>query len=85
MPENFSTVAHSEIIDALKRAADSLEVRYHVGWIFTTDALFQETPELIQQLSEQQVSAIDMVTSTFLTVAQVRGKKAGAILSVSDE
>ena len=26
-----------------------------------------------------------MVTSTFLTVAQVRGKKAGAILAVSDE
>ena len=85
VPENFSTVAHSEIINALKRAADTLKVRYHFGWIFTTDALFQETPELIQQLSEQQVSAIDMVTSTFLTVAQVRGKKAGAILSVSDE
>ena len=26
-----------------------------------------------------------MVTSAFLTVAQVRGKKAGAILAVSDE
>jgi len=83
--ENFSTIAHPEIVDALKKAADSLNVRYHLGWIFTTDALFQETPELIQQLNEQQVSAIDMVTSTFLTVAQVRGKKAGAILAVSDE
>jgi len=83
--ENFSTVAHGEIINALKRAADSLKVRHHLGWIFTTDALFQETPELIQQLNEQQVSAIDMVTSTFLTVAQVRGKKAGAVLAVSDE
>jgi uridine phosphorylase len=26
-----------------------------------------------------------MVTSTFLTIAQLRGKKAGAILAVSDE
>ena len=42
--ENFSTVAHGEIVDALKKAADSLRVRYHLGWIFTTDALFQETP-----------------------------------------
>jgi uridine phosphorylase len=83
--ENFSTVAHREIINALKAAADSLDVRYHLGWIFTTDALFQETPELIQQLSEQNVSSIDMVTSTFLTVTQVRGKKAGAVLAVSDE
>ena len=75
----------AEIVDALKKAADSLNVRYHLGWIFTTDALFQETPELIQQLNEQNISSIDMVTSTFLTIAQVRGKKAGAVLAVSDE
>ncbi len=83
--ENFSTVAHAEIINALQRAAEDLKVRYHLGWAFTTDALFQETPELIRQLNEQRVSSIDMVTSTFLTIAQVRGKKAGAVLAVSDE
>jgi uridine phosphorylase len=83
--ENFSTTAHADIVNALKAAADGLKVRYHLGRIFTTDALFQETPELIQQLNEQNLSSIDMVTSTFLTVAQVRGKKAGAVLAVSDE
>ena len=82
---NFSTVAHPEIIDALKRAAEALQVRFHLGWIFTTDALFQETPELIAQLTQQNVSSIDMVTSVFLTIAQVRKKKAAAILAVSDE
>ena len=83
--ENFSTVAHGDIVNALKHAADDLKVCYHLGWIFTTDALFQETPELIHQLNQQNVSSIDMVTSTFLTVAQVRDKKAGAVLAVSDE
>ena len=83
--ESFSTVADAGIVDALKRAAEDLQVRYHLGWIFTTDALFQETPELIHQLNQQSVSSIDMVTSTFLTIAQVRGKKAGALLAVSDE
>jgi len=83
--ENFSTVAHGDIVNALKQAADDLKVRYHLGWIFTTDALFQETPELIHQLNQQNVSSIDMVTSTFLTISQVRGKKAGAVLAVSDE
>jgi uridine phosphorylase len=83
--ENFSTVAHPDVVNGLKAAADSLKVRYHLGRIFTTDALFQETPELIQQLNEQNISSIDMVTSTFLTIAQVRGKKAGAVLAVSDE
>jgi len=83
--ENFSTVADPSVVAALKRAAEDLKVHCHLGWIFTTDALFQETPELIHQLNQQNVSSIDMVTSTFLTVAQVRGKKAGAVLAVSDE
>ncbi|MGH8546695.1 MAG: hypothetical protein ACREX3_24385, partial [Gammaproteobacteria bacterium] len=77
--------AHPDIVAALQQAAESLHLRYHLGWIFTTDALFQETPELIQQLNAQNVLTIDMVTSTFLTIAQVREKKAGAILAVSDE
>jgi uridine phosphorylase len=83
--ENFSTTAHADIINALKAAAEGLKVRYHLGRIFTTDALFQETPELIQQLNEQNLLSIDMVTSTFLTITQVRDKKAGAVLAVSDE
>jgi uridine phosphorylase len=73
--QNFSTVAHPEIVEALKRAAESLRVRFHVGWIFTTDALFQETPELIAQLTQQNISGIDMVTSAFLTIAQIRKKR----------
>jgi uridine phosphorylase len=85
VPRNFSTVAHPEVVKALQRAAETLKVPYHLGWIFTTDALFQETPELIEELNQQQVSSIDMVTSTFLTIAQLRKKKAGAILAVSDE
>jgi uridine phosphorylase len=85
VPESFSTVADSDIVGALKKAAEGLRLRYHLGWIFTTDALFQETPELIQQLKAQNLSSIDMVTSAFLTIAQVRQKKAGAILAVSDE
>jgi uridine phosphorylase len=85
VPQNFSTVSHPEIVSALKEAAESLKVRHHVGTVYTTDALFQESPEFIEALRQQGISGIDMVTSAFLTVAQVRCKKAGAILAVSDE
>ncbi|MFQ5684062.1 MAG: hypothetical protein ACE5HC_12410 [Candidatus Binatia bacterium] len=85
VPKNFSTVSHREVLHALTKAAQSLKVRYHLGWIYTTDALFQETPELIDELQQQSISGIDMVTSAFLTIAQVYDKKAGAILAVSDE
>jgi len=83
--KNFSTLSHPDVVGALKEAAESLRVRYHLGQIYTTDALFQETPELIEELRQQRVAAIDMVTSAFLTVAQLRRKKAGAIMAVSDE
>src|ERR1051325_8492750 len=85
VPRNFSTVADPEVVRALEKAAKAVGVRYHLGRVFTTDALFQETPELIQELSEQNVAAIDMVTSPFLTIGQLRQKKPGAILAVSDE
>ena len=85
VPQNFSTLSNSEIVRALVEAAKSLKTRYHLGWVYTTDALFQETPALIEELEQQGIAGIDMVTSAFLTVAQVRGKKAGAIMAVSDE
>lgn len=85
VPKSFSTTSHTDIVRALREAAQTLNVRHHLGWVYTTDALFQETPQLIAELEQQAVCAIDMVTSAFLTVAQVRGKKAGAILTVSDE
>lgn len=85
VPRNFSTLAHPEIVQALTEAAKSVAVRYHLGLVYTTDALFQETPELIAELEQQKISGIDMVTSTFLTITQVRHKKAGAILAVADE
>lgn len=84
VPQSFSATAHPEVVRALGQAAEALGVRHHQGWVYTTDALFRETPELISQLAGQGVAAIDMVTSAFLTVAQVRGRRAGAILAVSD-
>jgi len=85
VPKSFSTVSHPQIVQALVAAAKKLKIRYHLGLAFTTDALFQETRELLQGLEQQGILAIDMVTSAFLTIAQVRQKRAGAILAVSDE
>src|ERR1041385_9224341 len=83
--KNFSTVSDARVVDALEKAAKEAGVGYPLGSGFTTDALFQETPELIGDLERQGIAAIDMVTSAFLTIAQVRGKRAAAIMAVSDE
>src|SRR5215470_13159631 len=78
------------IVTGARRGEGTTE--YYVAKNFSTvsdpgivGALFQETPELIGDLERQGIAAIDMVTSAFLTVAQVRGKRSGAIMAVSDE
>lgn len=85
VPRDFSTRAAPRVVETLVRAADAVGVKVHTGRVFTTDALFRETPELLEDLEQQNTAAIDMVTATFLTVSQVRGRSAGAILAVSDE
>jgi uridine phosphorylase len=84
MPQNYPASVDVEVTSALMDAARKLKVKFHAGLIFTIDALMGETPEMIENLERMNVKGIDMVTSTFLTVAQVRGKRAGAILAVSD-
>ena len=83
--EDFATLPHPRVVEALARAADSLKAPVHHGQVFTTDALFRETPEFLAGLERQQITAIDMVTAAFLTVARFRNARAGAILAVSDE
>ncbi|MBD3245762.1 MAG: hypothetical protein GF333_02000 [Candidatus Omnitrophica bacterium] len=56
----------------------------HQGGIWTTDALFKETKEIVNPYIERGAIAVDMVTSPFVTVANQYGKKCAAVLSVSD-
>ena len=52
--------------------------------IWTTDALLRETKEMIEEMCELRAIGVDMISSSLLTVAQLKGVKAGGILAVSD-
>lgn len=84
VPENFSTVADLVVSSALVEACEKLGVTYHLGTVWSTDALLRETKELIQEMCDLNTAGVDMVTSSILTVAQLKGVKAGAVLAVSD-
>ncbi len=56
----------------------------HQGGVWTTDALFRETKEIVNPYIEKGAIAVDMVTSPFVTVANLYHKKVAAILAVSD-
>ncbi|MBU1112262.1 MAG: hypothetical protein KKH93_00085 [Candidatus Omnitrophica bacterium] len=68
----------------------SLEVTFkqagkvHQGPIWTTDAIFRETKDIVNSYIGQGAIAVDMVTSPFVTIANLNQKKVGAICAVSD-
>ncbi|MBU0896744.1 MAG: hypothetical protein KKB76_03905 [Candidatus Omnitrophica bacterium] len=56
----------------------------HRGGVWTTDALFKETKEIVNPYIEKGAIAVDMVTSAFVTMANLYKRQAAVILTVSD-
>jgi purine-nucleoside phosphorylase len=56
----------------------------HKGGIWTTDAIFKETKEIVNPYIEKGAIAVDMVTSPLVTVANLYNKKVAAVCAVSD-
>ena len=55
------------------------------GNIWTTDAIYRETPEKVRRFQKLGVLAVDMEMSALLTVAAYRSSALTALLVVSDE
>ncbi len=77
VPDNFSTVADVRVTAALMKAAEMLGVTCHLGLAWTTDALLRETRERVEEMRALKVKAVDMVSSSILTVAQLYEVAAG--------
>ena len=82
--KNFQTLADKKIADTLYEAAKSMGANVHRGMVWTTDALLKETREIVEAKRKEGAIAVDMVSSTLLTIAQTYNIRAGSILAVSD-
>lgn len=78
--DSFVPQADKELTDKLSKLFDNI----YKGMVWTTDALLRETKEFVNDAIDKGAIAVDMVTSAFLTIANVYKKKAAAILVVSD-
>lgn len=82
--KNFQTVADKKIADTLYEVAKGMGLGVHRGTVWTTDALLRETREIVEAKRKEGAIAVDMVSSTLLTIAQTYDIKASSILAVSD-
>ena len=81
---NFQTVGDKKISDTLYDVAKTMGANIHRGLAWTTDALLRETREIVEAKRKEGAIAVDMVSSTLLTIAQIYNVKAASILAVSD-
>lgn len=82
--EKFIPVSDFYVTQVLAEVARDTGLRYHVGIVYTTDALLRETQELINKLENMNILGIDMVTSVFSTICHLNKKRAASILVVAD-
>jgi len=82
--KSFKTVADKKISDTLYEVASGMGLTVHRGVAWTTDALLRETREIVEAKRQEGAGAVDMVSSTLLTIAQTYNVKASSILAVSD-
>lgn len=70
---------------AIKGALGAHGLAFHEGLVWSTDAVFQETPSKVSAYQHRGGLAVEMEISACLTVARLRGTAFAAILVVSDE
>ncbi len=81
--DDFQPKVSSDLNAALEGVFKSGGTVYK-GGIWTTDAIFRETKEIVNPYIEKGAIAVDMVTSPFVTIANLNQRKVGAICAVSD-
>ncbi len=87
MPKNndFPTLfPHSTLSTSLKSSFDDNGVTYHAGTIWTTDAIYRETPKKVEFFRNRGAIAVEMECSALFSVAAYRNIDLAATLIVSD-
>ena len=75
----------SELNRMLEISLEQKGLAFTKGEIWTTDAIYRETPEKVRRFQKKGVLAVEMEISALLTVAAYRSVSLSGLLVVSDE
>jgi purine-nucleoside phosphorylase len=74
----------ADMNEDLAQAMDALDLPLRTGTVWTTDALYRETPEKINEFRNKKAVAVEMELSAILAVSAFRGVDLSSLLLVSD-
>ncbi len=77
--------ADYELKDKIEKAFIEEKTEFHNGLIWTTDAIYRETPAKVEYFRKRNALGVEMEASALFTIGKFRNVKTAAILVVSDE
>jgi uridine phosphorylase len=81
---DFEPKTDPALTKLLTEVAQKTGSTVHSGKVWTTDAILRETREHVQSVIDKGAIAVDMVSSTFMTIAQLHKIPSAVIMAVSD-
>ena len=81
---NFAPTADYALRSGAVRAADNKGIRAHVGGIYSSDVFYAERPDLDEQMVRHGILGVEMEAAELYTLAARHGRRALAVLTVSD-
>lgn len=81
---NFAPIANYDLLSAAVVAAGDKGIRTHVGGIYSSDVFYAERPDLDEQMVRHGILGVEMEAAELYTLAARHGRRALAVLTVSD-
>ncbi|MBR4223482.1 MAG: nucleoside phosphorylase [Oscillospiraceae bacterium] len=85
IPPSRIVYADTEVNDRIAGYMDEHDIPYIRGIVWTTDALFRETPDRIARRKEEGAKIVEMEQAGCLAVAQFRHMRYGALIYGGDD
>ena len=81
---NFAPCADYGLLAAAVRAAEGKGTKTHVGGVYSSDVFYAERPDLDEQMVRHGILGVEMEAAELYTLAARHGRRALAVLTVSD-
>jgi purine-nucleoside phosphorylase len=77
--------ASSALVSMIRQVLDKKRIDFHTRAVWTTDAIYRETRQLVETHQQDGILAVEMELSALYSVARFRRVALAGILVVSDE
>lgn len=81
---NFAPCADFGLLSAAHQAATARRVPVHVGGIYSSDVFYDERPDLNAEMTRHGILGVEMEAAELYNLAARYGRRALAVLTVSD-